>query len=124
MSVLTPPHVPALAVLCSCTRSHATLSHTVCSTLVSAAFNYLETGDDPYGEVAIALPVVHGKKPPVYLPLIAGMAWQGFGNLVLRNHPVVKRCGSWTSIRCPIMTVSYLDRSAITSPRPEADAAR
>ncbi len=48
-----------------------------------AAFNYMETSIGPYGEVAVAVPVVYGKKPPPLLPLLREGNFPGFGLLVL-----------------------------------------
>ena len=57
--------------------------------LVVAAYDYLETSAEPYGEVAITLPVVHGRRPPPFLPLVLS-SWAGFGHLVL-HLPVTAR---------------------------------
>lgn len=48
-----------------------------------AAFNYIETSIGPYGEVAVVVPVVHGRKPLPILPALMEAGYRGFGNLVL-----------------------------------------
>ncbi len=58
--------------------------------LAIAAYDYLETSFDPYGEVAIAVPVVHGRRAAPVLPLLAEARWGGFGYLVL-HLPVTRR---------------------------------
>jgi len=48
------------------------------------AMNYLETTAGPYGELAVAVPVVHGSRPPFPLiPLIMEAGYPGFGLLIL-----------------------------------------
>jgi hypothetical protein len=48
------------------------------------AMNYYETTVGPYGEVAVAVPVVHGSKvPPSLLPLLLESNYPGFGLLIL-----------------------------------------
>ena len=48
------------------------------------AMNYLETTVGPYGEAAVAVPVVHGpKSPPPLLPLLLESKYPGFGMLIL-----------------------------------------
>ena len=48
------------------------------------AFNYIDTTIGPYGEVAIAVPVVYGDDPPPRLkPMLKESAFPGFGVLVL-----------------------------------------
>jgi hypothetical protein len=47
------------------------------------AMNYLETTIGPYGELAMAVPVVHGSRPPFPLiPLLMESGYPGFGFLV------------------------------------------
>ena len=51
-----------------------------------AAFNYMETTIGSYGEVAIVIPVVHGKKTSPFTGLIPAFMesrYQGFGLLVM-----------------------------------------
>lgn len=48
-----------------------------------AAFNYIETSIGPYGEVAVVVPVVHGRKPLPLVPALMEAGYRGFGNLVL-----------------------------------------
>ena len=48
-----------------------------------AAFNYIDTSIGPYGEVAVAVPAVHGRRPPRLLPALLEARWPGFGSLVL-----------------------------------------
>ncbi len=48
-----------------------------------AAFNYVETSIGPYGEVAVVVPVVHGRRPLPVLPALMEAGYRGFGNLVL-----------------------------------------
>lgn len=61
------------------------------------AFNYIDTSIGPYGEVAIVVPVVHGKKPPTTLiPLLLESKYPGFGLLVLHlpvTHPEARDAG-------------------------------
>jgi hypothetical protein len=55
-----------------------------------AAFNYIETSFGPYGEVAVFVPAVHGRRP--LLPLLPGLLearYPGFGNVVL-HLPVTR----------------------------------
>jgi hypothetical protein len=48
------------------------------------AMNYLETTVGPYGELAVAVPVVHGSRPPFPLiPLLMEAGYPGFGLLIL-----------------------------------------
>jgi hypothetical protein len=48
------------------------------------AMNYYETTVGPYGEVAVAVPVVYGsKRPPPLLPLLLESNYPGFGLLIL-----------------------------------------
>lgn len=58
--------------------------------IVVAAFDYLETSVGPYGEVAITVPAVHGRKPPPLVPMAFDSAWSGFGHVVL-HLPVTRR---------------------------------
>lgn len=58
-----------------------------------AALDYLETSVEPYGEVAIVVPVVHGRRPPPVLPVLFELfnsTWPGLGLLVL-HLPVTHR---------------------------------
>ncbi|HDP79983.1 MAG TPA: hypothetical protein ENN21_03975 [Spirochaetes bacterium] len=48
-----------------------------------AAFNYIDTTIGPYGEVGIVVPVVYGKKPLPWVPLLREARHPGFGMLVL-----------------------------------------
>jgi len=48
-----------------------------------AAFNYVDTTIGPYGEVAVVIPVVHGRRPLPVLPALMEAGYRGFGNLVL-----------------------------------------
>ena len=48
-----------------------------------AAFNYVETSIGPYGELAVVVPVVHGRRPLPVLPALMEASYRGFGNLVL-----------------------------------------
>jgi len=57
--------------------------------LAVAAFNYLETSIGPYGEVAVAIPVVHGRRPLPLVPALLQGAYPGFGALVL-HLPVTR----------------------------------
>jgi len=55
------------------------------------AFNYIDTSIGPYGEVAVAAPVVHGGRPPLGPPAaLLEARYPGFGNLVL-HLPVTSR---------------------------------
>jgi hypothetical protein len=48
------------------------------------AMNYYETTVGPYGEVAVAVPVVYGSKaPPPLIPLLLESNYPGFGLLIL-----------------------------------------
>ncbi len=47
--------------------------------VVIAAFNYVETSIGPYGELGIAIPVVHMRRPLPVLPLIRESSCKGFG---------------------------------------------
>ncbi|MFC1890335.1 acetoacetate decarboxylase family protein [Thermodesulfobacteriota bacterium] len=48
-----------------------------------AAFNYIETSIGPYGEVAVAIPVVHRVPAPSLLPVILESRYPGFGLFVM-----------------------------------------
>ena len=54
-----------------------------------AAFNYIETTIGPYGELGVAIPVVHSKKPTTPLPLLLESKVKGFGMLVI-HLPVTR----------------------------------
>jgi hypothetical protein len=55
------------------------------------AFNYVDTSVGPYGEVAVAAPVVHGARPPLGpAAALLEARYPGFGNLVL-HLPVTNR---------------------------------
>lgn len=47
------------------------------------AFNYLETGIGPYGEIGIAIPCTHGHQAPALLPLLLESRYPGWGGFVL-----------------------------------------
>lgn len=47
------------------------------------AFNYVDTTIGPYGEVAVVVPVVYGRRPLPVLPALMEAGYRGFGNLVL-----------------------------------------
>ncbi len=51
--------------------------------LAVAAFNYVETSIGPYGEVAVAVPVVHGRRPLTPLPALREARTPGFGMAIL-----------------------------------------
>lgn len=53
------------------------------------AYNYLETSVGPYGEVAVAVLAVFGKRPPPLLPAMLESKWPGFGGLVV-HLPVTR----------------------------------
>ena len=53
-------------------------------------FDYLDTSVGPYGEVAVAVPVVYGRRPPPVLPSIFESRWPGFGAVIL-HLPVTSR---------------------------------
>ena len=55
-----------------------------------AAFNYIETTIGPYGELGVAVPVVHGKRPVPVWPLLREASFSGFGMFVL-HLPVTTR---------------------------------
>ncbi len=48
-----------------------------------AAFNYLETTIGAYGEVAVVIPTVYGKKPMPTIPALKESNYKGFGLLVM-----------------------------------------
>lgn len=48
-----------------------------------ACFNYIETSLGPYGEVGLVVPVVYGKQPSKFLPLLQESRYPNFGTLVL-----------------------------------------
>ena len=61
-----------------------------------AAFNYINTSIGPYGEVAIGVPVVHGRRPLPLLPALLESHYPGFGVLVLHlpvTHQVARDAG-------------------------------
>ncbi len=52
--------------------------------LAIGAFNYIESTAGPYGEVGVAIPVVHGPKPPPpLLPALMESRYPGFGLLIM-----------------------------------------
>jgi len=53
-------------------------------------FDYLDTSVGPYGEVAIAVPAVYGRRPPPLLPTVFEGRWPGFGAVIL-HLPVTTR---------------------------------
>ncbi|MCL7453644.1 MAG: acetoacetate decarboxylase family protein [Anaerolineae bacterium] len=53
------------------------------ATIAIFAFNYLETGIGPYGEIAIALPCTHGQQASALLPLVLESRYPGWGAFVL-----------------------------------------
>jgi len=53
-------------------------------------FNYLDTSVGPYGEVAVVVPAVYGRRPPPVLPSIFEGRWPGFGGVIL-HLPVTTR---------------------------------
>jgi hypothetical protein len=55
-----------------------------------AAFDYLETSVDPYGEIGIVVPAVYASKPPPLLPMLLESSWPGFGSVVL-HLPVTRK---------------------------------
>ncbi len=54
------------------------------------AMDYLETSDEPYGEVLVGVPAVHGRRPPPLLPALLETSWPGLGYVVL-HLPVTTR---------------------------------
>jgi hypothetical protein len=62
-----------------------------------AAFNYIDTTIGSYGEVAVAVPVVHRPNPPpVILPLLFESTHPGFGMLVVHlpvTNTLARDCG-------------------------------
>lgn len=54
------------------------------------AFNYLETSAEPYGEVGVVVPVVHGRRAVPFLPALLDSIWPGYG-LVVLHLPVTRR---------------------------------
>jgi hypothetical protein len=44
-----------------------------------SAFNYIETGIGPYGEIGIVIPCTHGRQAPPLLPLLLEERFPGFG---------------------------------------------
>jgi hypothetical protein len=58
--------------------------------LYIAAFDYLETSIEPYGELAVVVPAVHGRRPPPLVPSLLEASWPGFGGVVL-HLPVTRR---------------------------------
>ncbi len=55
-----------------------------------AAFDYLETSVDPYGEIGIVVPAVYASKPPPIWPMLLESSWPGFGSVVL-HLPVTRK---------------------------------
>jgi hypothetical protein len=53
-------------------------------------FDYLDTSIGPYGEVAVAVPAVYGRRPPPVLPTVFEGRWPGFGAVIL-HLPVTTR---------------------------------
>jgi len=53
-------------------------------------YDYLDTSVGPYGEVAVAVPAVYGRRPPPVLPAIFEGRWPGFGAVIL-HLPVTTR---------------------------------
>ena len=53
-------------------------------------YDYLDTSVGPYGEVAIAVPAVYGRRPPPVLPSVFEGRWPGFGAVIL-HLPVTTR---------------------------------
>jgi len=47
------------------------------------AFNYLETGIGPYGEIGVAIPCTHGHQAPALVPLLLESRYPGWGGFVL-----------------------------------------
>ncbi len=47
------------------------------------AFNYIDTSISAYGEIPVAIPVVHKKKPAPLWPLLRESSYPGFGYLVM-----------------------------------------
>ncbi len=61
-----------------------------------AAFNYINTSIGPYGEVAIGVPVVYGRRPLPLLPALLESHYPGFGVLVLHlpvTHQMARDAG-------------------------------
>lgn len=58
--------------------------------IVVTALDYLASSIGPYGEVAVVVPVVHGRRPPPLVPALFEARWPGFGYLVL-HLPVTTR---------------------------------
>jgi hypothetical protein len=59
-------------------------------------FNYLDTSIGSYGEVAVAAPVVHGRRPVPLLPALLESDYAGFGGLVLHlpvTHKIARDAG-------------------------------
>lgn len=54
------------------------------------AFNYLETGVGPYGEIGIAVLCTLDREAPPFAPLLAEAAWPGFGAFIA-HLPVTSR---------------------------------
>jgi len=53
------------------------------------AYNYIDTTIGPYGEIGVVVPVVYGKKPLPYLPVLLEARYPNFGLLVL-HLPVTR----------------------------------
>lgn len=53
-------------------------------------YDYLDTSVGPYGEVAVAVPAVYGRRPPPVLPSVFEGRWPGFGAVIL-HLPVTTR---------------------------------
>ena len=58
--------------------------------LVIVAYDYLETSVGSYGEVAVVIPAVYGRRPPPLLPALLEATWPGFGGVIL-HLPVTGR---------------------------------
>ncbi len=58
--------------------------------VVIFAFNYIETDVGPYGEIAVAIPCIHGQEPLPVVPLALEARYPGFGAFVA-HLPVTSR---------------------------------
>jgi hypothetical protein len=54
------------------------------------AYDYLDTSVGAYGEVAVAVPAVYGRRPPPLLPTLLESRWPGLGGVIL-HLPVTNR---------------------------------